>query len=159
MRNVNLPADARKDRKKTNSLTNGYSLTKPKYGFVDLKNSSGRSISVYGIFRSPAGFSWIAFFFPFAVCSQIKEWSYFYYIGVVSAIASLVQGITGFEASNAVGIAIGVQYAYMFPYLRKLASDAGVVDNSVGKSIAYGVVFSLIAVIPAIIIDVIFAVV
>ena len=76
----------------------------------------------------------------------------------MSAIASLVQGITGLEASNAVGIAIGVQYAYMFPYLRKLASDSGVVDNSVGKSIAYGVVFSLIAVIPAIIIDVIFAV-
>ena len=46
----------------------------------------------------------------------------------------------------------------MFPYLRKLASDSGVVDNSVGKSIAYGVVFSLIAVIPAIIVDVIFAV-
>ena len=144
---------------KINKLINeGYSLTKSKYGFVDLKNSSGRSISVFGIFRSPAGFSWIAFFFPFAVCSQIKEWSYFYYIGVVSAIASLVQGITGFEASNAVGIAIGVQYAYMFPYLRKLASDSGVVDNSVGKSIAYGVMFSLIAVIPAIIIDVIFAV-
>ena len=140
-------------------IDEGYSLTKSKYGFVDLRNSSGRSVSVYGIFSSPAGFSWIAFLFPFAVCSQIKEWTYFYYIGVVSAIASLVQGITGFEASNAVGIAIGVQYAYMFPYLRKLASDAGVVDNSVGKSIAYGVVFSLIAVIPAIIIDVIFAVV
>ena len=138
-------------------IDEGYSLSKSRYGFVDLKNSSGRSISVYGIFSSPAGFSWIAFFFPFAVCSQIKEWSYFYYIGVVSAIASLVQGITGFEASNAVGIAIGVQYAYMFPYLRKIASDSGVVDKSVGISIAYGVVFSLIAVIPAIIIDMVFA--
>ncbi|MDC0325942.1 hypothetical protein OAL60_00735 [bacterium] len=138
-------------------IAEGYSLTKSRYGFVDLKNSSGRSISIYGILSSPAGFSWIAFLFPFAVCSQIKEWSYFYYIGVVSAIASLVQGITGFEASNAVGIAIGVQYAYMFPYLRKIASDSRVVDNPVGKSIVYGVVFSLIAVIPAIIIDVVFA--
>ena len=138
-------------------IDEGYSLTKSKYGFVDLRNSSGRSVSVYGLFSSPAGFSWIAFLFPFAVCSQIKEWTYFYYIGVVSAIASLVQGITGFEASNAVGIAIGVQYAYMFPYLRKIASDSGVVDNSVGKSITYGVVFSITAVSPAVIIDVMFA--
>ena len=138
-------------------IDEGYSLTKSKYGFVDLKNLSGRSISVFGIFKSPAGFSWIAFFFPFVVCSQIKEWSYFYYVGVVSAIASLVEGITGFEASNAVGIAISVQYAFMFPYLRKIASDSGVVDNSVGKSIAIGVLFSLIAIIPAIIIDVMFA--
>ena len=54
-------------------IDEGYSLTKLKHGFVDLKNSSGRSISVFGVFSSPAGFSWIAFFFPFAVCSQIKE--------------------------------------------------------------------------------------
>ena len=72
----------------------------------------------------------------------------------MSAIASLVEGITGFEANSAVGIAIGIQYAYMFPYLRKIASDSGVVDNSAGKSIAYGVMSSLIAVIPSIIIDV-----
>ena len=108
-------------------IDEAYSLTKSKYGFVDLKNSSGRSISVSGIFRSPAGFSWIAFFFPFAVCSQIKEWSYFYYVAIVLAIASLVQGITGFEAGNSIGIIISVQYAYMFPYLRKLASDSGVI--------------------------------
>ena len=53
---------------KTNKLINeGYSLTKLKYGFVDLKNSSGRSISVFGIFRSSAVFSWIEFSFPFEV--------------------------------------------------------------------------------------------
>ena len=75
----------------------------------------------------------------------------------MSAIASLVEGITGIETSSAVGIAISIQYAYMFPYLRKIASDSGVVDNSVGKSIAYGIVLSLIAVIPSVIIDVIFA--
>ncbi len=144
---------------KINKLINeGYSLSKTKYGFVDLKNSSGRSISIFGIFRSPAGFSWIAFLFPFAVCSQIKEWSYFYYVGVVFAIASLVEGVTGFEASNSVGIAIGIQYAYMFPYLRKIASDSGVVDNSVGKSIAIGVLLTIIAAIPAVIIDVAFAI-
>ena len=139
-------------------IDEGYSLTKSKYGFVDLKNSSGRSISVSGIFRSPAGFSWIAFFFPFAVCSQIKEWSYFYYVAIVLAIASIVQGITGFEAGNSIGIIISVQYAYMFPYLRKLASDSGVIENSAGKSIAIGVLFTFLAIIPAAIIDVIFAV-
>ena len=84
---------------KINKLINeGYSLNKTKYGFIYLKNSSGRSISVSGIFRSPAGFSWIAFLFPFAVCSQIKEWSYFYYVGIVLAIASFIEGATGLEA-------------------------------------------------------------
>ena len=146
-----------KIRKINKLIDEGYSLTKLKYGFVDLKNSSGRSISVYGIFGSPAGFSWIAFFFPFAVCSQIKEWSYFYYVGIVFAIASLVEGIAGLESNNAVSIAISVQYAYIFPYLRKIASDSGVVENSVGKSIAIGVLFSLIAIIPATIIDMMFA--
>lgn len=141
-------------------IDEGYSLTKTKYGYADLKNSSGRSINKCRIFGSPAGFSWIAFLFPFAVCSQIKEWSYFYNIGVMFAVFSLVQGITGFDTSNAVGIAIVAytyQYAYNFPYLRKIASDSGIVDNSVGKSITYGIVFSLIAVIPAIIIDAMFA--
>jgi nitrogen fixation/metabolism regulation signal transduction histidine kinase len=38
-----------------------------------------------------------------------------------------------------------------------MASDSGVVDTSVGKSIAIGIIFSIIAIIPAIIIDVIFA--
>ena len=143
---------------KINKLINeGYSLNKTKYGFIDLKNSSGRSISVSGIFRSPAGFSWIAFLFPFAVCSQIKEWSYFYYVGIVLAIVSFIEGATGLEAGNAIGIVISFQYAYMYPYLRKMASDSGVVDSSVGKSIAIGIILSIIAIIPAIIIDVIFA--
>ena len=143
---------------KINKLINeGYSLNKTKYGFIDLKNSSGRSISVSGIFRSPAGFSWIAFLFPFAVCSQIKEWSYFYYVGIVLAIVSFIEGATGLEAGNAIGFVISFQYAYMYPYLRKMASDSGVVDTSIGKSIAIGIILSIIAIIPAIIIDVIFA--
>lgn len=143
---------------KINKLVDeGYVLTRTKYGFVDCKNSSGRSVNIFGLFRSPAGFSWIAFFFPFAVCSQIKEWSYFYYCGILLAIASLIQGITGFEAGSAVGIAIGVQYAYMFPYLRKIASDSGVVDSSVGKSIVIGILLSILAAIPSMIIDGVFA--
>ena len=58
-------------------IAQGYTLKKSGIN-IDFRNSSGRPVSIFGFFASPAGFSWIAFFFPFAVCAQIKEWSFFY---------------------------------------------------------------------------------
>ena len=59
---------------KTNKLIDeGYSLTKLKYGFVDLKNSSGRSISVFGIFRSSAVFFLDRIFLPFRSLKSNKR--------------------------------------------------------------------------------------
>ena len=55
----------------------GYTLDKTLNAFPELRNKSGRNIAL-GPLGNPAGFSGIAFFFPFAVCTQIREWSYFY---------------------------------------------------------------------------------
>ena len=46
----------------------------------------------------------------------------------------------------------------MFPYLRKVVSDSGVIENSGGKSIAIRVLFTFLAIIPAVIINIIFAI-
>ena len=138
-------------------ICDGYTLKKTEYGFVDFRNSSEKPVNIFGGFKSPAGFSWIAFFFPFAVCAQIKEWSYFYINACLFVIIAIINGITGYDANTAGGIAIGVTYGYMFPYLRKIAKDNGTLENSKGKSILVGILLSMLSVIPSLIIDAFFA--
>tara|TARA_B100001964_G_C13756581_1_gene389814 strand:- start:41 stop:502 length:462 start_codon:yes stop_codon:yes gene_type:complete len=138
---------------KINNLTyQGYTLSM-RNGAVDLRNSSGKPVNIYW---GPAGFSWIAFFFPFAVCSQIKEWSYFYVVGSILLLASLVQGTTGYEANYALGTVIGINYGFMFPYLRKIANDSGVEEIPKGKSIIVGLLLTIVCAIPSLLIDAMF---
>ena len=135
-------------------IEEGYTLNK-KNGFIDFRNSSGKTVNIFG-FTTPAGFSWIAFFFPFAVCTQIKEWSYFYFTGGVFAVLSIVNVATGFDWSSAGSIAISMTYGYIFPYLRKIASENGITENSKAKSIIIGLFLSIVCVIPSLIIETIF---
>ena len=137
-------------------VQDGYTLKKTEYGFIDFRNSSEKPVNIFGGFKSPAGFSWIAFCFPFAVCTQIKEWSYFYVTGCLFAIVAVIHGITGYDANTAGGIAIAVTYGYMFPYLRKIAKDNGTSENSKRKSILIGILLSIACIIPSIIIDISF---
>ena len=134
----------------------GYTLKKTEYGFIDFRNSSEKPVNIFGGLKSPAGFSWIAFFFPFAVCTQIKEWSYFYINGCLLAIIAIVNGIASYDANMAGGIAIGITYGYMFPYLRKIAKDNGASEYPKGKSILVGILLSILSAIPSLIIDAFF---
>ena len=62
-------------------ISEGYTLNKIWGFYPDLKTSAGKSVDIFGsLFRlaGPAGFSWVAFFFPWAVCVQIREWPFFY---------------------------------------------------------------------------------
>ena len=48
-------------------ISEGYTLNKIWGFYPDLKKSSGKSVDIFGsLFRlaGPAGFSWVAFFFP-----------------------------------------------------------------------------------------------
>ena len=137
-------------------IEEGYTLQKTNQGFIDFRNASGKPVNIYGLLKSPAGFSWIAFFFPFAVCAQIKEWSYFYINGIAFAIIALIHGSTGIDGNNAAGFAIAITYGYMFPYLRKIAQDSGVEDASKGKSILIGILLSIACLAPSYLIDIAF---
>ena len=138
-------------------IQDGYTLKKKEYGVIDFRNSSGKPVNISGGFKSsPAGFSWIGFFFPFAVCAQIKEWSYFYICGCFFSILALLHGVTGYNTDTAGGIAISITYGYMFPYLRKIAKDNGIADQPKGQSILVGILLSIACSIPSIIIDIIF---
>ena len=132
-------------------IQEGYSLQKADYGFPEFKSSSGKVVNIFA--KSPAGFSWIAFFFPFAVCTQIKEWTYFYIAAAIFALASIIHGFLGFDASLAASLSISILYGYAFPYLRKIAKDRGVEDQSKVKFIVIGLLLSIVAAIPSVILD------
>jgi len=135
-------------------IRDGYTLEKTKYGFIDFRNSSGTPVNIFGGLKSsPAGFSWVGFFFPFAVCTQIKEWSYFYISGCLCCIFAFLHGITGYDTNTAGSIAISMLYGYMVPYLRKIAKDKGIADQPKGRSIFVGILLAIASVIPSIIID------
>ena len=137
-------------------IEEGYTLKKIK-GFVDFRNASENPVNIYGFLKkSPAGFSWIAFFFPFAVCFQIKEWSYFYFSGIAFFVVSLIDGITGVDGNSAAGFAISLYYGYAFPYLRKIAQDSGVEEVSKWRSIVFGLILSMAVLIPSYLVDMAF---
>ncbi|MFL0730063.1 MAG: DUF2628 domain-containing protein [Prochlorococcus sp.] len=133
-------------------IDQGYTLEKS-YGFPVLKTSEGKAKPVGG-FKAPTGFSWIAFFFPFAVCTQIREWNYFYVVGIFSIAISITTAIFNIDFTNAgTAAAIGVMYGFNYPYLRYLSNKKGTEEIPVLASIVLGIVLSIICAIPSIIID------
>lgn len=135
-------------------IAQGYQVKKIWHAFPGLVNSSGIDKSVLS--SSPAGFSWIAFFFPFAVCTQIREWSYFFVVGSTYLAASIFHKISGWDPNIFAGFAISIQYGYYFPYLRWLAIQQQRPDLDKGISIMLGLVFSFVCVIPSMIFDYLF---
>lgn len=112
----------------------------------------------------PAGFSWIAFFFPFAVCYQIGEYTYFAVLCIILFIRSLYFILLGlvFTLEYLIPpciLLLGLCYGYMFPYLRFLARQEGrqSQENPIGISIGGGILLSVAAIIPAATIGSVFA--
>ncbi len=122
--------------------------------FPQLISSNGSVKSVWT--SSPAGFSWIAFFFPYAVCAQIREWSYFYVIGCAFLAGSIFYKISGWDPAIAISVGSSSLYGYTYPFLRWSALRKSKSELDVGPSIAVGLVLSLLAVIPSIIFESIF---
>ena len=132
----------------------GYKIKKVWDAFPALESSSGVAKNV--LWSSPAGFSWIAFFFPYAVCAQIKEWSYFYVTGFILLAGSLVYKVTGWDPGNTLGIVICIQYGFFYPYLRWQALQKGDRELGVGLSILVGIVLSILCALPSIIFELLF---
>ena len=133
-------------------LEEGYTLDKMLNAFPELRSNSGRSIGPNSA-RNPAGFSWIAFFFPYAVCTQIREWSYFYVSGIIYVLTSIISSVLKNELSSVSNIAISLSYGIFFPYLRYIAVQKGVEEIPRGKSIIYGLLLAVVAVMPSLALD------
>ena len=140
-------------------INEGHSLEK-KWGYYpDLKTSSGKSVNIFGpLFRlsGPAGFSWIAFFFPWVVCAQIREWSYFYFVCLFSLFATAAN--IAFDTSSGITFLTSFCYANMFPYLRYLAKKRDVQEISKGSSIVIGFSLGVLALVPSFILAAVSAV-
>lgn len=132
----------------------GYQVRKIWDAIPGLIGSSGIDKSV--LVSSPAGFSWIAFFFPFAVCTQIKEWSYFYVAGLLFLAGSVFYRASGWDPTHVISLAIAYQYGFYFPYLRWLAIQSNKPELDKGSSILLGLLLSFACVIPSIIFEAIF---
>ena len=112
-------------------LSNGYALHKEPGVFPVFIGNNSRNHSIT-ILDNPAGFSWIAFFFPFAVCTQIREWSYFYMTFVLFTIAAVINVMTKYDPSPAISMGIAVVYGMYYPYFRHMALTRGVKEISRG---------------------------
>ena len=135
-------------------LSHGYTLQKDFGAFPVLIGSDNRRHNI-SIIKNPAGFSWIAFFFPFAVCTQIRVWSYFYVSSIVFIIAALIAVSTGYDPSISASIAMSLMYGLYFPYLRHMARARNVQEVSRGMSIIIGLLLSVLAAVPSYVIDII----
>jgi hypothetical protein len=133
-------------------LEEGYTLDRILNAFPELKNNSGRSVGPNS-FRNPAGFSWVAFFFPFAVCTQIREWSYFYVSGIICVLTSIISSVIKNDLSNVSNIAISLGYGIFFPYLRYIAVEKEVEEIPRGKSIIFGLLLAVVAGTPSLVLD------
>ena len=135
-------------------IDKGYTLKETPFANVDFRNSSGKRINT--TFGSPAGFSWVTFFFSGIICARARVWSFFYIVGVAEIMLSLVHAITKYDVSNFVGYAVPVWYGFMMPYLRKLNKDRGVKDLTMAWAIIGGIFLTMVAVLPSVFLDSIF---
>ncbi|MCP9807873.1 hypothetical protein KBY58_00285 [Cyanobium sp. HWJ4-Hawea] len=133
-------------------ILEGYTLDKTLKAFPVLTRPSGINFNL-SLIRNPAGFSWIGFFFPFAVCTQIREWSYFYVTGISYIMGSIISSLIKADISGLISISISLAYGVYLPYLRYMAAQHEIVEIPKGKSIIYGLLISLCVAIPSMILD------
>ena len=128
------------------------------YGFYPILKSNSNDSTKPLAWRGPkgSGFSWIAFFWPFAVLTQIREFSFFGFVAIINIITAWIHVLTGADLSAATGIFIAVNYAFWYPYLRYLALKEDKEEMSVVASIFLGFLLIFAAAMPAALIETLF---
>tara|TARA_B100001989_G_C24279339_1_gene335621 strand:- start:155 stop:634 length:480 start_codon:yes stop_codon:yes gene_type:complete len=131
----------------------GYTLKTEFFNLVPkLTSPNGAQVNIYsGKYEDDLlpNFSWIAFFFPFAVAAQIRHWNYFYLIGIFGFLIEILALITKLDSLAYVELAIALLYGYWFPYQRWFFQKSNREDLGKIKSIFAGLGLSLVASIPA----------
>ena len=139
-------------------ISEGYTLKRGRGFDIQLHNSAGVRRNPLNPWKSPGGFSWIAFFFPSVVCCQIREWSYFYWIAILSLVSVVLSSIMGSDQATTGGTILSFVYGCLFPYMRYLAIKEEKKEFSVVISFFLGIALTMAAVIPAIILSAIIGV-
>ena len=126
-----------------------------RYGFYPVlrsnSNDSVKPLPTRG--ATGSGFSWIAFFWPFAVLTQIREFSFFAFQASIYVITAWIHVITGIDFSTGVVFGVCIVYGYWFPYLRYLAFKGNRQEYTDFQSIIFGLFLSFASVAPSIVIE------
>ena len=99
------------------------------------------------------GFSWIAFFFPFVFATKIRDWKYFWFLGIIVFVLSIIESIFNIDFSIASSIGIPLFYGSGYPYQRWLFAKSNKEEIGTFISVLLGILLSLAAIIPSLIIS------
>ena len=139
-------------------ITEGYTLKRNGWFDIQFHNSSGMRVNTLQPWKSPGGFSWIAFWFPAVVCCQIREWSYFYWLAIITSLSVVFASIFNNDSTNTGGFLLSLLYACLFPYMRYLAIEGKKQEFSVLTSFFMSIGLTIVAIIPAVVLAVILGV-
>ncbi|QNJ06520.1 putative membrane protein [Synechococcus sp. MEDNS5] len=125
------------------------------YGFYPILKSNSNDSTKPLACRGPkgSGFSWIAFFFPFAVSTQIREFSFFAIQASIYILTTWIYVITGKDLSSVAALGFFIVYGYWFPYLRYLAFKENRQEYTVFQSIVFGLLLSFASIVPSMVIE------
>ena len=139
-------------------IEKGYSVkTRHKNWFPILISPEGKVVNLF--FKSKyfddylPGFSWIAFFFPFVFATKIRDWKFFWFLGLTVFILSIVEFIFDIDSSTGSSIGISMFYGSFYPLQRWLFEKSNKQEIGTFFSLLLGLFLAIIACIPAVIID------
>jgi hypothetical protein len=143
-------------------IKKGYSIKNKNKNFIPILISpEGKFVNTF--FRSRfgddslPGFSWIAFFFSFIFATKIRNWKYFWVVGLIVFILSIIESIFNIDTSYASSIGISMVYGFGYPLQRWLFVKSNKEEIGTFISVLLGLLLSLVAAIPAFIVDGIFS--
>tara|TARA_B100001057_G_scaffold372582_1_gene376808 strand:+ start:361 stop:837 length:477 start_codon:yes stop_codon:yes gene_type:complete len=133
----------------------GYTLKKEFYDLTPILTShNGEPVNIYqGRYKDDLlpNFSWIAFFFPFAVAAQIRHWNYFWLVGIFGFLIEILSLITKLDSLSYAEFGITLLYGYWFPYHRWFFKKSNKEDLGKIQSILVGIGLTIVASIPSLI--------
>ena len=135
----------------------GYSVKTKENNFIPvLISPEGEFVntffkSEYGDDSLP-GFSWISFFFPFVFAAKIRHWQYFWALGLIVFILSIIESILNIDTSFAASIGISMVYGFGYPLQRWLFVKSNKEEIGTFASLLLGILLSIVALIPSFII-------
>ena len=103
------------------------------------------------------GFSWIAFFFPFVFATKIRYWRFFWILGIFALFASIIESIFKIDLSLGYEIGLSMYYGFYYPFHRWLFVKSNREEFGTFESVLVGILLSLAAAIPSLIIYGIFS--
>ncbi len=98
------------------------------------------------------GFSWIAFFFPYVFATKIRDWKYFWFLGILGFILTIIESIFNIDLSIGLSLGVPLFYGSGYPYQRWLFVKSNKEEIGTFMSVLLGVLLTLVALIPSIII-------